>query len=112
MKVSISPFRKYLVLADLNKAGMKRHIVDNEGLKALFLSDARICEIGEIQNFEIYTKCPKTGTTGWDIHHVSGVKEYIARFYPNFDCFITDGGTPDDVEFFQTDHVDNDYPLA
>jgi len=47
-------------------------------------------------NYEIYTCCPKTGETGWDIKHVSVIsktdRSYDARKFltnfPHYDCVI------------------------
>lgn len=46
-------------------------------------------------NFEVYTKHPKTGETGWDLKFVSVIadtkeeaKEYLKQ-WPLFDCIIT-----------------------
>ena len=38
--------------------------------------------------YEIYTKNPKTGESGWDIKFVLATKSTI-KLYPNFDCIIT-----------------------
>lgn len=46
-------------------------------------------------NFEVYTKHPTTGETGWDIKFASTfaeskeqAKQQLKDSYPNFDCFI------------------------
>jgi hypothetical protein len=38
--------------------------------------------------YEIYTKCPLTGVTGWEIEFVYASEDEIESF-PNFDCIIT-----------------------
>ena len=38
--------------------------------------------------YEIYTKCPDTGTLGWDIARVWSTPDRIEQ-YPDFDCIIT-----------------------
>lgn len=38
--------------------------------------------------YEIYTKDPETGQTGWEIEIVLSTDELI-KTYPNFDCIIT-----------------------
>jgi hypothetical protein len=66
---------------------------DNARIEFMFL----VCrpETVESFNFEIYTKNPDTGETGWDIKHVVafGVSKAAAigvlKTIPNFDCVIT-----------------------
>lgn len=41
-----------------------------------------------LKAYEIYTKCPDTGTLGWDIARVWSTSDRIEQ-YPNFDCIIT-----------------------
>ncbi len=43
--------------------------------------------------FEIYTKNPKTGETGWDVCWVRCTREAVETF-PNFDCIITTDDFP------------------
>ena len=42
----------------------------------------------KVYAYEIYTKCPDTGTLGWDIERVWSTPDRI-KFFPNFDCVIT-----------------------
>ena len=52
--------------------------------------------------YEIYTKHPDTGETGWDIKWVLSTRDRI-KSYPHFDCIITvDDGfiRPDTEEWF------------
>ena len=42
----------------------------------------------DVNVYEIYTKDPVTGTTGWDIHFVECHHDHI-KSYPNFDCIIS-----------------------
>jgi hypothetical protein len=44
--------------------------------------------MSETAVYEIYTKNPKTGQTGWDIVYVESTPAKIESF-PNFDCVIT-----------------------
>jgi hypothetical protein len=44
--------------------------------------------MSETAVYEIYTKNPKTGATGWDIVYVESTPARIESF-PNFDCVIT-----------------------
>ena len=41
-----------------------------------------------LKAYEIYTKCPETGTLGWNIVTVWSTPDRIEQ-YPNFDCVIT-----------------------
>ena len=41
-----------------------------------------------LKAYEIYTKCPDTGTLGWDIARVWSTPDRIEQ-YPDFDCIIT-----------------------
>jgi len=43
--------------------------------------------------FEVYTKNPRTGDNGWDIHWVRCTREALAT-YPNLDCIITTDDFP------------------
>ena len=43
--------------------------------------------------YEIYTKNPETGETGWDILFVYASAKTIKQF-PNFDCIITVDDVP------------------
>ena len=106
MKLPISEFQDYLILADKGQ-GMKCYKTNLKGMQSLFIDGARIVEMGLIQTFEIYTKCPETGTTGWDIHYVEGVKEYIERYYPNFDCFLTQDNNGAAIKFHYLENPRN-----
>jgi hypothetical protein len=43
--------------------------------------------------FEIYTKNPKTGQTGWDIKFVYA-SDVTIKTFPHFDCVITRDDCP------------------
>lgn len=47
--------------------------------------------------YEIYTKNPETGETGWEIKFVLASPSTIKSF-PNFDCIITVNDCPAGVE--------------
>ena len=56
-------------------------------------------------NFEIYTKCPETGETGWDIEFrnvTARSKERAIEMLessPNFDCIIlSNGNRPSSID--------------
>lgn len=112
MQINISEYRKYLVLAGEGN-NLKRYVVTGDKIAGMFAQFERVPYIGEIECFECYTKNPDTGEGGWDIVFVEGVKEKIARHFPNFDCFITKGypaGSNDVVEFYTCEQ--DDYELA
>ena len=50
----------------------------------------------QLNNYEIYTRCPKTGECGWDIELVRSTKSDIES-YPLFDCVITVNDTRAEV---------------
>ena len=107
MQVDLSEYSEYMVIAG-DGNNLHRYRVKGDKIKEVFGRFERVCYIGKIQCFESYTKNPETGEGGWDIVYIEGVKEKIARYYPNFDCFITQD-TPSDgdfVEFLQLEHED------
>jgi hypothetical protein len=60
--------------------------------------------------YEIYTKDPVTGETGWDIVWVRATRDTISK-YPNFDVIITVDDFPygwgDDVRIIEDFEVPN-----
>lgn len=88
MQVEISEYRKYIVLAG-NGNKINRYKVPGNLIKTIMATFERVVYVGLLEGFECYTKNPETGEGGWDIVWIEGVKEKIQRYYPNFDCFIT-----------------------
>jgi hypothetical protein len=88
MQLEISEYNSYIVIAG-NGNKLNRYKVTGNLIKNMMMEFERVVYIGLLMGFEIYTKDPETGTTGWDIHWVEGVKEKIQALYPNFDTFIT-----------------------
>ena len=112
MQVEISEYSDYIVKAG-NGNDLKRYKVSGKELPEVFSKFKRVCYIGKVECFECYLKNPETGEGGWDIQYIRGVKEKIKRYYPNFDCFITQDTPPSSVEvieFLQLEH--DDYELA
>lgn len=54
--------------------------------------------------YEVYVKCPKTGTPGWDIKWIYASSRRELESFPNFDCVISvnDGfaGMPTPINWF------------
>ena len=47
-----------------------------------------LVDISKLNTYEIYTCCPKTGTTGWDIKNIVST-DFLVKKFPHFDCIIT-----------------------
>ena len=86
----ISEYNSYLVLAGKGN-GLQRYEVTGDKLAEVFQKFERVARIDVIECFEVYTCNPETGEGGWDIHWVRGVRDRIQKYYPNFDCIITQG---------------------
>lgn len=112
MQINLSKYSTYIVVAGSGN-DLKRHVVEGDKIAEMFSTFERVVYIGEIECFECYTKNPETGEGGWDIVYIEGVKEKIARHYPNFDCFITKGSPVagnEVVQFYKLER--NDYDMA
>lgn len=98
--MNISKYSKYLVINRINNK-FKAISVDGDKLANVISSDT--IEIDEINQYEIYTCCPETGVTGWDIKYIESTDRLI-KYYPNFDCIITKNDCAGHVteDFLQT----------
>jgi len=83
--MDISRFNQYLVV-DNNKNKYTSNICNGDKLH-LTMSESS-CYVDVINTYEIYTKNPETGETGWDIELVKSTDKLIS-FFPNFDVVIT-----------------------
>jgi len=102
--MQISPYQEYLVVSrksETNPNSYSSFIVKGDKLHSEI--NSLTVDVSPINTYEIYTKCPKTGVSGWDIKHVRSTKGLI-RKYPDFDCIIT----TNDVENTDGDFLDWD----
>lgn len=113
MYINISDYQEYLVLASKAPNNtLKRYVIKGDVLLSELSKFGRVCFVGQLQGFEIYTKNPDTGESGWEIEWVYGVREMIESYYPNFDCFITQDLSKQTKPFYHTGRPSNDYQLG
>lgn len=85
--MQISEYMEYLIVNRIGTSNSyEEHIV--KGDKLFTTITELTINLSRVRNFEIYTRCPKTGVTGWEIELVRSTPELI-RTFPNFDVVIS-----------------------
>lgn len=109
--MQISEYSKYAITNRKPKSPNRFVTTESTAATMSALIGTRTIRIDEIHNYEIYTNCPETGQSGWDIHLVRST-DYLIKKYPHFDCIITRNDCPSDVEFIDFDCVHNEKPVV
>ncbi len=86
------------LVTNLNTKGNPESFIANSTDLLAKLQGENTVSVEAINNYEIYTVCPVTGTTGWEVKNIRSTDTLI-KLYPHFDCVITKNDTCPDEEF-------------